>query len=406
MGDPEAKTDGVQMSQEQAATQQFGQFDTQVQSPPVFVPPPLPPSLVSTIERNSEAVVNQVMSRRAGLAPGQKLVVGLGELHEDGAHVVLEHVILHKLIQRGLKCAFALEWPPNNIDMHIDDEMDSQVTDKSTLKAFLNLPGNAALRNKLSCDTTPIRTSNARLSRTVLHQYIDNHGIPIFCADAQRDWSLYFQNDRSVQHLLAHEPKTQAAIEEAAHILQIKPGETGYPPVDALNQFGMLARNIYLLHQAEQIIEDFPYIDVVFLEAGSAHITGNDKLTPDPSPYSHGLSSLFSWKSGHVFIGAPFFNSANDRDYNMPVEAVLDQSILTLEPLDKMPFNVVSSNVSDKSEAKMLGDLAPYFDCIGETLEGDDARVLRECRKQRLLNTLERIRDDNQLLLMPPAPSH
>ncbi|MBK6896064.1 MAG: hypothetical protein IPH06_05685 [Alphaproteobacteria bacterium] len=404
MDEPADKAGGSgQVEQVQSVNPQFTSYSFSYQHTPSLHTTPY---LIDSIRLNGELVSQEILTRLDTARSGQKLVVGFGELHENGAHIVLEHDVVHKMVVNGVSCAFAVEWPPNNIDLHIDDEMKGGTADKAGLQSFLRRPGNERLREKLSADTTPIRSNNARLSRTALHQYLDNHGIPVFCADAPRDWSRYITDDRTAQHLLADDPKAAAAIAEAAYFLHIKPGEIGYPSVNALHQFGMLARNLYMLHEAEDILDRNPDIQILFLQAGRAHITGNHALLPEPSPYEHGLSWLFAEQSGHVFVPVPFYGSGADREANTPPDAMGDLRQIMLGYVENTPFNVVTSNISDKTEAQQLRELSPYFDYIGETLDGRDARELREERKEALMHTLERIRDENHLVPAPDLLPH
>lgn len=366
------------------------------------------PGLVDSIETNVEIITNSIFSHLAQPHPAhQKLIVGFGELHETGSHVIIEAAVVDRLAKAKIPCAFAVEWPPNNIDLHIDDEMSSATTDKARLKDLLALPGYASIRNKLSADTTPIRSSNARLSRTVLHEYLDNHGVPVFCADAPRDWELFLKYDRVEQHLLMTDPKGKYAIQEAAELLHISPGPDGFLPVSSLKQFGMLARNLYIYNEAMDILEKAPHTQVVFLQVGRAHVVGNDSLKPESSPFEHGLSHIFAKKwQPNGFLGAAFYSSAKDRENTIPSLAYADPTFLNLVDVENVAFNVVSSDTADKRETAHIKSLAPFFPFISETL-GDKSPVeLREHRKEALLHSLEEVRDTNGLDLHPDLVPH
>ena len=124
-----------------------------------------PPEAVVSLRRNTDIITQGIHKRLLGLQPGQKIVVCLGELHENGHHVALQTSVLHDLTESGVSVALALEWPPNNIDLHSDEIFKPETTNKEGMKALLQAPWNEALRDKLSADTTPIRTGNARISR-------------------------------------------------------------------------------------------------------------------------------------------------------------------------------------------------------------------------------------------------
>lgn len=359
--------------------------------------------MVQAIEENTKNVTNAVMERRQHTGSGPKVMLGMGELHEDGLHVMQQISILDALQKAGLYCATALEWPANNIDLHIEEIFKLETTDKSALIGMLEAEENSELRNSLSADTTPIRSANARLTRTLLHEFMDNRNIPAFCTDAPRDWDLFIQNQRKSQHLHVDDPKVSEAVKEAMGLLNLPDDPTSVPPIDSLRQLGMLARNIYIINEAERILKEHPEIDVVLIEAGRAHVTGNDTLKPEPSPYEHSMSSLAAKRSEHVFVGAPLYSSQADRAKNTSPQALVDPQILSLDYLEKTPFNTNSTKTSDLYEARQVQALAAYFPFIDKTLSGRTPLELYDDRKEALKNDLRDLRDNNGFMLAAPG---
>ena len=362
-----------------------------------------PPEAVVSLRRNTDIITQGIHKRLLGLQPGQKIVVCLGELHENGHHVALQTSVLHDLTESGVSVALALEWPPNNIDLHSDEIFKPETTDKEGMKALLQAPWNGALRDKLSADTTPIRTGNARISRALLHQYLDNHNIPVFCTDAPRDWALYLQNNRSRQDLLTSDPEVAKAIEAAAEKLR----EFGYVPqtegpIDSLGQMGMLTRNMYMFERAEGILHDNPDIQVLFIEAGRAHVTGNHALIPERSWYEHSLNAIFDRRSPHLFIGAPLYKSEKDKLDSTPVQALTDPHTLHLVYTDASGFSSITDQTADEREVALIESLAPYFPYIDETLDGQTPKALFDARAEKLRLALRDLRDNNGLLLTAP----
>ena len=351
---------------------------------------------VQAIKNNTNAIVNAIFSSRKYTNFNQKIVLGVGELHENGLHVIQQIDILKELKENGLNCATALEWPSNNIDLHIEEMLTSNKANQNTLKAMMEAKENNSLRNRLSADTEPIRTANARLSRALLHEFMDNHHIPVFCTDAPRDWDLYISAERKAQHLLASDSKVMEAINEAIRILNPQDGNSRLLPMASLNQLGMLARNIYTMNEIETILQEYPEIDVILIEAGRAHITGNDTLKPEPSPYENSLANLFERDSNHFFVGAPLYNSQEDKSQNTPSQASINSQILSLDYLNKSSFNTRSSNVSDLNEAAHMQSLSPYFPFIDETLCGRSPLELHNQRKETLSNSVRNLRHNNQ----------
>lgn len=354
------------------------------------------------IINNATTITNSVLAQRQTALPGQKVILGMGELHENGLHVLQQIAILDSLKKSGLNCATALEWPSNNIDLHIEEIFKAETTDKTGLIEMLEADDNSSLRNRLSADTTPIRSANARLSRALLHEFMDDNLIPAFCTDAPRDWELFIENQRKAQHLLTDDPRVADAVDEAMRILNLPNDHRTVPPVDSLKQLGMLARNIYITNEADRILQEHPEIDVVLIEAGRAHITGNDLLKPESSPYEHGMSNLVSQRSHHSFIGAPLYSSQEDKAKNTPPYALTDQQILDLDYLDKSPFNTNSSKVSDLKEADNIQSLSPHFPFIDDTLRGRTPTALYEERKATLSSDLRDLRDNNGFTLTKP----
>lgn len=364
-----------------------------------------PTEEVQSLRKNTDIITRGIRERLANLRPGQKIVVCVGELHENGHHVALQTNVIHELTESGINVALALEWPPNNIDLHSDEIFKPETTDKEGIKAMLAAPWNEALRDRLSADTTPIRTGNARISRALLHQYLDNHDIPTFCTDAPRDWDLYLKNERSRQDLLTSDPKVAKAIEQASEVLRefgLTPQTEG--PIDSLGQMGMLTRNMYMFNRTEEIFEDNPEIQVLFIEAGRAHVTGNHALIPERSWYEHSLNAIFSKRSGHIFIGAPLYKSEQDKLDNTPVQALRDPHTLHLEYTDATGFSSIRDPEADDREVAMIQRLAPHFSYIDETLEGRTPKELLEARSEDLRLTLKDLRDRNGFLRGSAAP--
>ncbi len=358
--------------------------------------------MAQAIEENTKNVTNAIMERKQHSGQTSKVMLGMGELHEEGLHVLQQISILDSLQRRGLYCATALEWPANNIDLHIEEIFKPETTDKAGLISMLGAGENTELRNSLSADTTPIRSANARLSRALLHEFMDNRNIPAFCTDAPRDWDQFIQNQRKFQHLHVDDPKVADAVKDAMRLLNLPDDPTSVPPIDSLRQLGMLARNIYIINEAERILEEHPEIDVVLIEAGRAHVTGNDTLKPEPSPYEHSMSSLVAMRSEHVFVGAPLYSSQEDRAKNISPQALADPRILDLDYLEKTPFNANSSKTSDLNEAKQLQALAAHFPFIGQTLAGRTPLELYNQRKEALKNDLRGLSDNNGFTLAAP----
>lgn len=355
----------------------------------------LPEQKAQAIQNNTDIITNTILSQRQFARQGQKVILGMGELHENGLHVIQQLSIIDTLKKNGLNGAIALEWPANNIDLHIEEIFKPETTDKAGFIDMLDAPKNRSLRNRLSADTTPIRSSNARLTRALLHEYMDDNDIDAFCTDTPRDWDLFIENERKSQHLLTEDPNVAAAVNEAMAMLNMSGDAQSVPPVDSLKQLGMLARNIYITNQAEKILEENPEIDVILIEAGRAHITGNDILKPEPSPYGHSMTSLAATHSEHIFIGAPIYTSQEDKAKNTPPQALADPLILNLGFIEKSPFNTNSSKTSDLKEAENLQSLSPYFSFIGDTLRGRAPAALHQERKQALVDELRDLRDDN-----------
>lgn len=353
---------------------------------------------VQTIESNTNAITNAVLAQRQ-FGGSNKIMLGMGELHENGLHVIQQLSVLDALQKNGLNCATALEWPANNIDLHIEEIFKPETTDKAGLIGMLGAEDNTFLRNNLSADTTPIRSANARLSRALLHEFMDDHHIPAFCTDAPRDWDLFIQNQRKFQHLHTDDPKVADAVNEAMGLLNLSDDHTSVPPIDSLRQLGMLARNIYIINEAESILQEHPEIDVVLIEAGRAHVTGNDTLKPEPSPYEHSMSSLAAGRSRHAFIGAPLYSSQEEKTQNTSPQALNDPQILSLDYLEKAAFNTNSSKNADLKEAEHIQSLSPYLPFIDETLRGRSPADLHAERKEALRNDLRDLRDNNGFVL-------
>ena len=360
--------------------------------------------MVQAIEANTKNVANAVLARKQHGGPGPKVMLGVGELHGDGLHVMQQISILDALQKGGLYCATALEWPANNIDLHIEEIFKPETTDKAGLIGMLGAEGNRELRNSLSADTTPIRSANARLTRALLHEFMDDRNIPAFCTDAPRDWDLFIQNQRKFQHLHIDDPKVAEAVKEAKGLLNFADDPSSVQPIDSLRQLGMLARNIYIINEADRILREQPEIDVVLIEAGRAHVTGNDTLKPEPSPYEHSMSNLVATRSEHVFVGAPLYSSHVDRANNTSPQALEDPQILVLDYLEKTPFNTNSSKASDLNEAVQIQALAAYFPFIGETLGGRTPLELYDERKEALKNDLRDLRDNFGFTFAEPDP--
>lgn len=360
--------------------------------------------MAQAIKENTKNVTNTVIKRKKHGSSGPKVMLGMGELHEDGLHVMQQISILDALQKSGLYCATALEWPANNIDLHIEEIFKPETTDKAGLIRMLGAEENTKLRNSLSADTTPIRSANARLSRALLHEFMGNRNIPAFCTDAPRNWDLFIKNQRKFQHLHLEDPKVAEAVKEAMGLLNLSDDPTSVLPIDSLRQLGMLARNIYIINEANRILDEYPEIDVVLIEAGRAHVTGNDTLKPEPSPYEHSMSSLVAKRSEHVFVGAPLYSSHFDREKNTSPQALVDPQILSLDYLVKTPFNTNSSKTSDFNEARHMQALGAYFPFIGETLGGRTPLELYEERKEALKNDLRDLRDNNGFMLTAPDP--
>ena len=269
---------------------------------------------------------------------------------------------------------------------------------------MLEAEDNKSLRNSLSADTTPIRSANARLSRALLHEFMDDRHIPSFCTDAPRDWDLFIQNQRKFQHLHIDDPKVAEAVNEAFGLLNISNDAAFTSPVDSLRQLGMLARNIYIMNEADRILHENNEIDVVLIEAGRAHVTGNDTLKPEASPYEHSMSSLATKHSGHAFIGAPLYASQDDKMQNTSPQALTDPKIIELSYLEKAPFNTTSSKTSDLKEAEKIKKLSAYFPFISETLRGRSPKDLYEERRDELKKDLRDLRDNNGFTLTAPDP--
>lgn len=363
------------------------------------------PATVVSLKKNTEIVTKGIKDRLSTLPPNQKIVVCLGELHENGHHVALQTSVIHELKGAGVNVALALEWPPNNIDLHSDEIFKPETTDKEGIKAFLRAPWNAALRDKLSADTTPVRTGNARISRSLLHQYMDIHNVPVFCADAPRDWNLYLENNRTRQDLMISDDGVAKAMEGASQVLRefgIVPQTDG--PIDSLGQMGMLTRNMYMFGKSEEIFLNNPELEVLFIEAGRAHVTGNHALIPERSWFEHSLSAIFAARSPHIFMGAPLYKSEQDKLDSTPVQALNDPHTLHLEYTDASGFSSIVDSNADDREVALIESLAPYFPYIGDTLEGRTPKELFQSRSEQLRLTLRDLRDNNGLLLTAPAP--
>lgn len=401
MADGDSFTNQTYQDPNSAQLAQAQQLEPVTHPKLIFNYPDSPPSEeVKSLKKNTDIITQGIHERLARLKPGQKIVVCVGELHENGHHVALQTNVIHDLTESGVNVALALEWPPNNIDLHSDEIFKPETTDKEGIKAMLAAPWNAALRDKLSADTTPIRTGNARISRALLHQYLDNHDIPTFCTDAPRDWELYLENNRSRQDLLTSDPGVARAIEQASEILRqfgITPQTEG--PINSLGQMGMLTRNMYMFNKAEEIFEENPDIQVLFIEAGRAHVTGNHALIPERSWYEHSLNAIFASRSQHIFMGAPLYKSEKDKLDSTPVQALEDPHTLHLEYTDATGFSSIVDSDADDREVALIQSLAPHFPYIGETLEGRTPKELYEARSEDLRLTLKDLRDRNGFLL-------
>lgn len=374
--------------------------------------------LAYIVQKNTDILSSEIINTRLpNLEPGQKIIIVVGEIHENGLDIAFIGNLLHELTLEGFNCAYGVEWPPNNIDMQIDDVIPENYANITKLKETLALPEHKALRNDLSADTTPIRTINARLTRTVLHQMTDNHNIPVFCIDAQRNWEDYIKNERKWQDLLQTDPETADAIAEAAKILGLSPSENGYPPINALHQFGMFGRNIYGVNAVEDILAEHPEIDILVIASGLAHTAGNDNLTPEPSPYKHSLSSLFKEKRiSHSVIVANLYTSDAEKKERLPEAALHDLDILTLEHRTNLPFNSYIppdakpetdnpkdyNDRSDIQETNYLTSMTAHFPWISETLDGKKPFELYLQRRAELFQKLGQVINKNNLLLQTP----
>lgn len=309
--------------------------------------------------------------------------------------ITLATNVIHELAQRDIKTAFAAEWPIDNIDLHIDD-VGADNTDKEGLKAALQTSDHERLRDKLSGDTVPIRTKDARLNRTVLHQYMDNHNIPVFCVDAQRDWKKYIDNDRKIQHLHADDPDTLVSIFGAGAIIGGDAKDTDFTNIDALSRHGMAARNLYTMRSVEKIAENTPDVKVIFVQEGLFHITGNDAAQPEPFPHKETLSALFNSRSRHHYVAAPVYTTAENKiNYNTP-EMLADKKALDLLYLENHFCNL-NDIYSDDKESKYLGAISAHFDWVNETLDGMTPDDLRHKREKELLDKLADIHHDHDL---------
>ncbi len=357
---------------------------------------------VHAIQNNTNTIKTAVLAAHQSRQSTQRIVLGMGELHGDGLHIIQQIDILKALQESGLYCATALEWPPNNINLHIDEFFKHETTDTLGLKIMLEARENRPLRNRLSADTTPIRTANAKLSRTLLHEFMDKSHIPVFCSDAPRDWDLFIRNERKVQHLLTSDHKVIEAIREARDILDLPHSNGSVAPIVSLKQLGMLVRNIYTKNATEAFLQEHPELDVILVEAGRAHITGNEALMPEPSPYDHNISSLFAHSSNHLFIGAPLYMSEEDKIQNTPVQALQNPQILTLDHLGKSPFNTHSSSISNLQETEHIQNLSPYFSFISDTLCAQSPLELLEVRSETLKTDLLDLRYKNGFIRSCP----
>lgn len=356
--------------------------------------------LAGLIQQNTDTILHEIFTRLPNLQSGQKIILAIGENHANGLDISLINNLVYEISQQGLNCAYAVEWPDNNIDIHIDEVEPPEQTDITKLKATLALPDYKTLRDKFSADTTPIRAGDARLNRAILHQYMDNHQIPVFCMDAERDWGAYIANERKWQNLLQTDQRTAEAISEAANILKLSPSENGYPPINALHQFGMLARNIYGVSTIKSIIEEHPEIDVVIIGAGRSHTAGNENLKNDPkqSPYEHSLSKLFKAKTGHSVIVANLYISDAEKMKTLPIEAQVDRDILMLEHRLNVLFDTRENTRSDIQESNYIASMSPHFPWISETLNEKTPTKLREQRRLDLLSKLEQFRDKHNFV--------
>lgn len=361
------------------------------------------PAIIAKIEKNTQILVDAILERLKNAQAGQKIIVDFAEIHDNGTHVTLLNNVLDQLVQRGKKCAVALEWPPNNIDIYIDDDNSLTVQEKESLKSLLHEDDFEDLRDKLSCDTTPVRTVNAPLSRSILHEYMDQHDIPVFCSDAARDWARYKLDKKEKQHLLTTDDKTLSAIHEALHTMGLNFSEGNTPSPNALKKLGMLSRNIYTSEDVLDRIEDFPEIEIIFIDSGRAHMAGNDNLDPEPSPYEHGLSYIFKQKSPHAFIGAPIYASKEEEKFDTPKEALKDPDILNLDYMVYLPFNTKNSNKAHIHEDEYINAVKSSFPWMRETLNGKNGVSMLNKRTKDLYNQIIKLRDD--FFPRPEAPS-
>lgn len=358
------------------------------------------PDFIERIKLNTEMIVDSVKAHLNDPgSSGKKVVLALGELHERGTHIMLETNVLDSLVRQGIKCSFIYEWPPNNVDMQVKYGMSDEETDKRALLDFIHQPAQKALMTRLSEETQPVRSSNARLGRALLHAYIRQHDIPLLCADSPRDWEFYDQNNRLRQNLLASDPGNIDAIHEAFRILNIQGPISAHEPIDSLGHLGMLARNIYMANQAELMARDYPDLEVIFMQVGRSHVTGCDALQ-DPSPYPHSLANIFANRAGFNFVGAPFYISQEDRRKNMPPSARQDSHILKglRFDLDADIHNVVSSNTADKRESEQIEQASRHLPWINGVLRGSNSRALHQEQSERLTRELERIRDEHNFI--------
>lgn len=63
------------------------------------------PEVVESLKKNTDIITRGIQDRLAHLKPGQKIVVCVGELHENGHHVALQTNVIHELTERGVKVA-------------------------------------------------------------------------------------------------------------------------------------------------------------------------------------------------------------------------------------------------------------------------------------------------------------
>lgn len=351
--------------------------------------------LVQSIKTNTDIIIDCIETILPTLRDGQVIVIGYGETHASCGHITLATNVIHELAQRNIKTAFAAEWPINNIDLHIDD-VAADKTDNEGLKAVLQDADHARLRDKLSADTVPIRTKDARLNRTVLHQYMDNHNIPVFCVDAQRDWKKYIDNDRKTQHLLADDPDTLVSVFGAGAIIGGDTKDTDFTNIDALSRHGMTARNLYTMLSIEKIAENNPDLKVIFVQEGLFHITGNDAAQPEAFPYKETLSALFNERSGHTYIPAPVYTTAENKISQNTAEMLSNQKSLDLLYLENNFCNL-NDIYSDDKESKYLTAISAHFDWVNETLDDFTPNELRTKREKELLNKLADIHHDHDL---------